>query len=79
MKYFLIWMKKDAMLKIMTMLWIHNPVAPYFLSVSSQKQLSFLEANYNSYLKMLHRGAFAAFPKQNDKCPGAGMGTLGID
>ena len=28
------------------------------------------------------RGAFAAFPKQNDKCPtnaGGRMGTLGID
>ena len=50
-----------------------------FLSFSPQKQLSFLEANYNGYLKMLHRGAFAAFPKQNEKCPGTGMGTLGID
>ena len=27
----------------------------------------------------LHAGAFAAFPKQNDKCPGTGMGTLGTD
>ena len=27
-----------------------------------------------------HRGAFSAFPKQNDKCPGVGeMGTLRID
>ena len=25
-----------------------------------------------------NRGAFAAFPKENDKCAG-GMGTLGID
>ena len=31
-----------------------------------------------------HHGAFAAFPKQNDKCPtnagrGGGMGMFGID
>ena len=26
-----------------------------------------------------HRGAFATFPKKNDKWPGGGMGKLGID